>query len=604
LKFEIRNSVFFITYWILFVPSHFKFPRPPRPAKRDGQAVSSRPKLPTWKVICMKQKITKILNTTLDLCFREGYLKQVPLPEFVVEVPNNPDHGHFATNLAMTLAGKQKNSPRNIAEIIVRHLIDHDHFIQKAEIAGAGFINFFVATGQWYDLLSHVITLRDDYGRNSLGKKEKIMVEFVSANPTGPLHLGHGRGAALGDTLCRIFDFCGYDVSREFYINDTGQQIKTLGESIYSRWRQFSDPSYPFPSNGYQGDYIQELATEIAQKTTLEGLDIHDAIDLLSNLGKDKMLEELKEDLANFRVHFDRWYNESDLYASGKIDHTIKLIEKRGLLFEKDGALWIKTSSFGDDKDRVLRKKDGNLTYFATDISYHLDKWERGFQRVINIWGADHHGYITRVKAALMAEGIPSDWLDVLLIQLVKLWEAGAEVKMSKRSGRYVALKELIDDVGVDAVRFVFLSKDHTSPLDFDIDLVKRKDSENPVYYVQYAHARICSIFRKAAIENISLPENPAQIYERLVLEEEISLIRKMAEFPSLIKEIARELTPHRLTYYLAELAGVFHRYYNRHRIISKDKTLSQARLFLSLGVKIVVKNGLSLLGLSAPEMM
>ena len=552
----------------------------------------------------MKKKLTNILNNTLALCFREGYLRKVPLPEFVIEVPNNPDHGHFATNLAMILAGKQKKSPQNIAEIIIEHLIDYDHFILKAEIGGAGFINFFVTIERWYDLLSDIITLKDDYGRNNLGKKKKIMVEFVSANPTGPLHLGHGRGAALGDTLCRIFDFCGYNVSREFYINDTGQQIKTLGESIYSRWRQLSDPSYPFPLDGYQGDYIQELATEIAQKTTLESLNIHDAIDLLSELGKDKMLEEIKEDLANFRVNFDYWYNESDLYSSGKIEDTIKLIKKKGMLFEKDGALWIKTSSFGDDKDRVIRKKDGNLTYFATDISYHLDKWERGFKRVINIWGADHHGYITRVKAALMAEGIPKDWLDVLLIQLVKLWEAGAEVKMSKRSGRYVTLKELVDEVGVDAVRFVFLSKDHTSPLDFDIDLVKRKDSENPVYYVQYAHARICSIFRKAAIENISLPENPGPIYERLVLDEEIALIRKMAEFPSLIEEIARELAPHRLTYYLAEIAGNFHKYYNRHRIIGKNKYVSQARLLLSLGVKIVIKNGLSLLGLSAPEMM
>ncbi len=467
----------------------------------------------------MKNRLAKILRDTLDLCFREGYLKKMPLPEFVIEVPNNPDHGHFATNLAMTLAGEQKNSPRNIAEIIIRHLVDNDHFILKAEIGGAGFINFFITIEQWYDLLSQVITLKDDYGRNCLGKKEKIMVEFVSANPTGPLHLGHGRGAALGDTLCRILDFSGYDVRREFYINDTGQQVKTLGESIYSRWRQSSDPSYPFPSDGYQGDYIQELATEIAQKITLENLDIPDAIDLVTELGKDKMLEEIKEDLANFRVNFDFWYKESDLYSSGKIDHTIKLIEKRGLLFQKDGALWIRTSSFGDDKDRVIRKKDGNLTYFATDISYHLDKWERGFRKVINIWGADHHGYITRVKAALMAEGIPEDWLNVLLIQLVKLWEGGAEVKMSKRSGRYVTLKELVDDVGVDAVRFIFLSKDHTSPLDFNIDLVKRKDSENPVYYVQYAHARICSIFRKAANENISIPEKLGSTLQRLVLD-------------------------------------------------------------------------------------
>ncbi len=552
----------------------------------------------------MKKKLAKILKDTLDLCYREGSLRQVLLPEFVIEVPNNPDHGHFATNLAMTLAGEQKSSPRNIAEIIIRHLVDPDHFILKAEIGGAGFINFFVAPGQWYDLLSHVINLKDDYGRSSIGKGKKTMVEFVSANPTGPLHLGHGRGAALGDTLCRVLNFSGYDVKSEFYINDAGQQIKMLGESIYSRWRQFSDPSYPFPSDGYQGDYIQELAVEIAKERKLENLAIHEAAELLSELGKDKILKEIKEDLANFRVTFDLWYKESDLYSSGKIDHAIKLIEKGGMLFEKDGALWIRTSRFGDDKDRVVRKKDGEFTYFASDVSYHLDKWKRGFKRVINIWGADHHGYITRVKAALETQGIPGDWLEILLIQLVKLWEGGAEVKMSKRSGKYVTLKELVDEVGVDAVRFVFLSKDHTSPLDFDIGLVKKKDSENPVYYVQYAHARVCSLFRKAATENIHVPEQPDSTLQRLVVDEEIALIRKMAEFPSLIEEIAGDLGPHRLTYYLTELAGSFHRYYNRHRIVSDDRTLTQARLFLSLGIRILIKNGLRLLGVSAPEVM
>jgi len=552
----------------------------------------------------MKKKLAKILKDTLDLCFREGYLRRMPIREFVIEIPNNPDHGHFATNLAMALAGGQKSSPWDVAEIIIRHLVDHDHFVLKAEIGGAGFINFTISKGQWYNLLAQVINLRDDYGRSSLGKKEKIMVEFVSANPTGPLHLGHGRGAALGDTLCRILDFSGYDVRREFYINDIGQQVKILGESIYSRWRQFSDPSYPFPSDGYQGDYIQELAIEIAKEKKLEGLDPHEAIDLLSELGKDKILREIEEDLADFRVHFDLWYKESDLYSSGKIDHAIELIEKRGLLFEEGGALWVRTSSFGDDKDRVIRKKDGQSTYFASDISYHFDKWKRGFNRVINIWGADHHGYITRVKAALEAEGIPRDWLEVLLIQLVKLWEGGAEVKMSKRAARYITLKELVDDVGVNAVRFVFLSKDHTSPLDFDIDLVKRRDSENPVYYVQYAHARVCSLFRKAAKENIHLPEDPGPVLQRLVLDEEIALIRKIAEFPSLIEEIACDLGPHRLTYYLTELASSFHSYYNRHRIVADDRTLSQARLFLSLGVKIVIRNGLNLLGVNAPEAM
>lgn len=552
----------------------------------------------------MKKKLDKVLRDTLDLCFTEGYLKRTRMPDFVVEVPNNPDHGHFATNLAMILAREQGNGPRKIAEIIIQHLADHDHLIDKAEIGGAGFINFFVAIEQWRNLLCQVIDQGDAYGRSPMGNGEKIMVEFVSANPTGPLHLGHGRGAALGDTLCRILEFCGYDARREFYINDAGLQVKLLGESIYSRWKQFSDSSYPFPEGGYQGEYVEELAVEISKEQNLEDLSVHDAVELLSERGKARMLRELKEDLANFRVNFDLWFEESDLYSSGKIDQALKLIEKRGLLYEEDGALWIKTTPFGDDKDRVVRKTDGEYTYFASDISYHLNKWERGFKKVINIWGADHHGYVNRVQAALMAEGLPEGWLEVLLIQLVKLWEGGAEIKMSKRSGRYVTLKELTDEVGVDAVRFVFLSKDHTSPLDFDIDLVKRKDSENPVYYVQYAHARICSIFRKAAERNISLPEDHVSCLKKLVLDEEIALIRKMADFPCLIEEVAINREPHRLTYYLIELASSFHRYYNKHRVITKDRALSHARLSLSLGAKILINNGLNLLGLNAPEKM
>lgn len=552
----------------------------------------------------MKEKLNRILGDTLDFCFTEGHLEPTRIPQFVVEVPNNPAHGHFATNLAMALAGEQSNAPRKIAEIIIQNLLDHDHLIEKAEIGGAGFINFFVAREQWHNLLCQVIDQGDAYGRSSIGNGEKTMVEFVSANPTGPLHLGHGRGAALGDTLCRILDFCGYDATREFYINDAGLQIRLLGESIYSRWKQFSDPSYPFPEDGYQGDYIEELAREIAREESLENLAADEAIELLSQRGKERMLTELKDDLSNFRVNFDLWYKESDLYSSGKIDQTLKLIEKRGLLFEEKGALWIKTTRYGDDKDRVVRKKDGQFTYFASDISYHLNKWDRGFKKVINIWGADHHGYVNRVQAALMAEGLPEGWLEVLLIQLVKLWEGGTEVKMSKRSGSYVTLKELVDEVGVDAVRFVFLSKDHTSPLDFDINLVKRKDSENPVYYVQYGHARICSIFRKAAERNMGLPEDPGPCLRKLVLDEEIALIRKMADFPSLIEDIAVKREPHRLTYYLIELASSFHSYYNKHRVITKDRTLSQARLCLSLGVKILIRNGLSLLGLSAPEAM
>ncbi len=552
----------------------------------------------------MKRSLDRILKQTLDRCFKQGNLKESPLPDYVIEVPANAGHGHFATNLAMTLASGQGMSPRDIAEIIIGNLVDKDHFISKAETGGPGFINFFISAEKWRDLLRYINEQGENYGRSATGNGKKVMVEFVSANPTGPLHLGHGRGAALGDTLCRILDFCGFDARREFYINDAGQQVRLLGESIYSRWRQSFDPSYPFPPDGYQGEYIQEVAEEISKQTDLEGMNTSEAVDLLARLGRDKILQNIKQDLAGFGVNFDCWYRETDLYESGKIDYAIRLMQNKGLLYEKDGALWIKTSGFGDDKDRVLKKKDGQFTYFASDISYHLDKWERGFNRIINIWGADHHGYVDRVKSALKAEGIPDGWMEILLIQLVKLWHGKKELKMSKRAGRYITLKELVEEVGVDAVRFVFLTKDNSTPVDFDVNLVKKKDNQNPVYYVQYAHARICSLSRKAESSKIRVPENPGNLLDSLALEEEVDLIRKMDEFPLLVEEIAGDLAPHRLTYYLTELAGGFHKYYNRHRILCDDISLTRARLYLCSGLRLIIKNGLNLLGVSSPDNM
>ena len=435
-------------------------------------------------------------------------------------------------------------------------------------------------------------------------------MEFVSANPTGPLHLGHGRGAALGDTLCRILAHTGHEVVREFYINDAGQQMRILGESIYSRWRQITDPAYPFPENGYHGDYILDLAREISNRVDLVSLNPEEAIDRCSSVGKEIMLGEIRRDLSDFRVDFDVWSSESDLYASGLIETALDRIKARGQVYDKEGASWIKTSVFGDDKDRVVRKGDGEYTYFASDISYHLQKWNRGFSRAINIWGADHHGYVQRMKAALKVNDIDENWLSILLIQLVKLWKGGEEIKMSKRAGRYVTLRELLDDVGVDAARFVFLTKNHDSQLDFDVDLAKRHDSDNPVYYVQYAHARICSIFRKAESEGVSLPPEAHRVLAGLGLEEELALIRLMAEFAPLLEDISRRLDPHRLTYYLTELASLFHKYFNLgtkepdKRIVCADRALSEARLSLAQGIRIVLHNGLQLLGIDAPERM
>jgi len=558
----------------------------------------------------MKKQLDAILKATLRSCMDSGRLKEAPIPDYVIEVPNNANHGHFATNLPLTLASSQKRRPTEIASIILDHLEDDTKIVERAEVAGPGFINFTINRGEWYRLLSSIVESGEAYGRTEPGTGKRVLVEFVSANPTGPLHLGHGRGAALGDTLCRILAFTGHEVVREFYINDAGQQVKLLGESIYSRWKQIARPDHPFPENGYYGDYVLDLAKQISSQVDLGSLKPEEAVNRCTDLGRQVMLEEIKRDLSDFRIMFDVWFSESDLYASGLIEEALETIKRKGQAYDQEGALWIRTSVFGDDKDRVVRKQDGEYTYFASDISYHLNKWKRGFSKAINIWGADHHGYVQRMKAALKVNDLDENWLSVLLIQLVKLWKGGQEIKMSKRAGRYVTLRELIDEVGVDAARFVFLTKNHDSQLDFDIDLAKRHDSDNPVYYVQYAHARICSIFKKAASEGISLLDSRNQLLERLVLEEEMTLMRTMAEFPSLLEDISQKLEPHRLTYYLTELASQFHKYFNlgtkepEKRIVCSDRAVSQARLYLAEGIRVVLHNGLQLLGIHAPERM
>jgi arginyl-tRNA synthetase len=558
----------------------------------------------------MKKKIDHILTKTLQNCFEKGYLQKTLLPDYVIEIPNNSDHGHFATNLPLTLASSQKREPLEIARIIVDNLEDNQSIIEKAEIAGPGFINFLIKNIEWYRLLLRITDPKGQYGSSSIGAGETVLMEFVSANPTGPLHLGHGRGAALGDTISRILSFCGFDVVREFYINDAGRQMRLLGESVFSRWKQMRDPGYPFPEDGYHGDYITELARKISSKIDLLSLDMEKAVELCQELGKDEILREIKQDLELFHVYFDVWSSERDIFSNGLVEKALQEMEERGEIYEKDGAQWIRTSAFGDDKDRVIRKNDGQYTYFTSDISYHLEKWKRGFSKAINIWGADHHGYVQRMKSALKASGVNDKWLSVLLIQLVKLWKEGQEIRMSKRAGHYVTLKELLDEVGVDAARFVFLTKTHDSQLDFYIDLVKKHDSNNPVYYVQYAHARICSIFRKAESEGISMTQNPEKAVKRLVLEEEMELIRRMEEFPSILEDICHSFEAHRLTYFLTELSAQFHRYFNlgtkvpENRIVTNDRELRQARLILAEAVRIVINTGLDLLGVRAPTSM
>ncbi len=559
----------------------------------------------------MRSKIEDILRFAINNAYKKGNLKTKPkIIPINIEIPNRSEHGHFSTNIAMGLASKENKAPRQIASIILDNIKDKDSIVEKIDIAGPGFINFWIKKGAWLKRLYEILEKQEEYGRQDIGKGKKILIEFVSANPTGPLHVGHARGAALGDTLFRIMEFCGYKVTREFYINDAGQQIRLLGKSIFSRFKQFVDPDYPFPDDGYHGSYIVELAKRISKNIDLNKMDKEEAIEFCAQKGKEIMLEQIKKDLSDFGVEFDVWFSEKSLYESGLLKKALNNMHKKGLLYEKDNALWIRTSQFGDDKDRVVKKSDGQFTYFASDIAYHINKRERGFNQAINIWGADHHGYIPRLKAALICQGIPKDWLKIMLIQLVKLWKDGKEVKMSKRSGKFVTFRELMDEVGTDAMRFVFLTKSHDSTLDFDIDLVKRQDSENPVYYVQYAHARICSIFRKAESEGIFFKMPQKEELDFLQLPEEIELIRNISEFPYILKEIVAFLEPHRLTYYLTSLSAIFHRYFNlgtnipENRVISKNKQLTMIRLALLKAVKIVIYNGLRLLGVNAPERM
>ncbi|MBN2420336.1 MAG: arginine--tRNA ligase [Deltaproteobacteria bacterium] len=559
----------------------------------------------------MKEKLNNLLKNTINYCFEQGLLKDTPLPEYVIEVPNNRDHGHLATNLPMILASSQKRAPRDIAKVISDSFRDPEGFLEKIEIAGPGFINFTLNSIEWLKSLKEIIELDEKFGAAASRKGEGVLVEFVSANPTGPLHLGHGRGAALGDTICRVLDFRGYDVVREFYINDAGVQIRLLGESIYARYKQMNNPDHPFPEKGYHGEYIIDLAKEISAEKDLSSMDEETAIMTCSEIGKEKMLLEIKKDLEQFRVEFDLWFNESSLFDKGLVSRSLEEMKAKDELYEKDGALWIKTAGYGDDKDRVIKKQDGQYTYFASDIAYHLDKHRRGFSRALNLWGADHHGYINRVKSALMANGIDENWLSVLLIQLVKLWKEGQEIRMSKRAGQYVTMKDLLEEVDVDAARFVFLTKTHDSALDFDIDLVKKHDNDNPVYYVQYAHARICSIFRKAQEEGVDITLNITERdLTRLSLDEEVDIIRHLEGFTELLDGICKTFEAHRLTYYLTDLAALFHRYFNLgikdggNRIITDDLSLTRARLALVAGVRIVIRNGLKLLGVNAPEKM
>jgi len=553
----------------------------------------------------MKEQLRQAIKAALQQCFDDGSLSSGEVPqEIQLEVPKNPDHGDFASNLAMTMAKAERKAPRMIAEALVAAMQDNP-LCEKIEIAGPGFINFRLAAGCWYGVLDQVMSEGDQYGLSKVGEGTKIQVEFVSANPTGPLHIGHGRGAVVGDAVAAVLEAAGFSVQREYYVNDAGNQVKTLGQSILIRLRELQGETVEFPEDGYQAEYVRDLATQLqAEKGGLQGVAEDEAIELCARFGVEKVLAWIGTDLKAFGIEFDNWYSEKSLYDRNMVDNELAKLKEKGLSFEQDDALWLRTTEYGDDKDRVLIKSDGSYTYFASDVAYHMEKFERGFDRVIDVWGADHHGYIPRMKAMLAGLGHPPEALEVLLIQMVNLLRDGQPFTMGKRSGNFITLREVIDEVGSDACRFFFLIRRCDSQLDFDLELAKQQSTDNPVYYVQYAHARVCSINRNAAETGVAQPQQGEVELSRLELPEELALAQKLARFQEMIVGAALHYEPHRVVFYLQELAAQFHSYYNKQKVLVDDLATTQARLYLVNCVRIVLANALRLLGVSTPEKM
>ncbi len=554
----------------------------------------------------MRDRLKGHIKEALANCYAKGMLNSGTFPEFTIEVPAHAEHGDFATNIAMMLARPEKKAPRQIAEILIAALGEGSGLWRQVEVAGPGFINFFLTNRCWYGVLDDIVRSGARYGESRVGAGKKIQVEFVSANPTGPLHIGHGRGAATGDAVASLLKAAGYDVQREYYINDAGNQMNTLGKSLYLRYLELLGKTIDFPQDCYQGDYIREMAAEVieAQGDSYSKVPEDEGIRYFADYGGKKILAGIDEDLQAFGVHFDNWYSEQGLYDRGQVDQGVALLKEKGYAFEKEGAIWFRTTDFGDDKDRVMVRSNGATTYFASDVAYHKEKFERGFDQVIDVWGADHHGYIPRMKAIVQALGRNPEDLQVLLVQLVNLLRGGQQVAMSTRSGEFVTLREVVDEVGRDACRYFFLMRRSDSQLDFDLELAKQQSTENPVYYVQYAHARVCSINRNAETQGIKVPALGEVDFDRLTLDEELALAKLLARYPEVVEGAARHFEPHRITFFLQDLASQFHSYYNRQRILSEDVETSRARLYLVNSVRVVFANALNLLGVSAPEQM
>lgn len=538
---------------------------------------------------------------------KAGELTFESLPNYVLEEPREKQHGDWATNLAMVLTKQARKAPRDIATILIKHLDTEGTFITASEIAGPGFINFRLDPNWLTGVIPEVLNLEADYGKVNLGQGKKVQVEFVSANPTGLLHMGNARGAALGDSLAALLAMAGYEVSREFYINDAGNQIYNFALSLEARYLQLMGQDVPFPEGGYHGEDLIDTVKGLIEKVGNKYLNVDQDLrrEFLVRYALEEKLTSIRETLTDMGVHYDCWFSEQSLHDSGFVKDTMEKLEQQGYIYEKEGAQWLKSTLFGDEKDEVVVRGNGTPTYFAADIAYHRNKFERGFDRVINIWGADHHGHVARMKGAMSALGYDPENLQIILMQLVRLIQNGEVVRMSKRSGQYITLRELMDEVGKDAARFFFIMRDPDSTVEFDLDLAKAESSDNPVYYVQYAYARLCSILRQAAEQGYNTAGIPQEgELKRLQSNEERELLKKIAELPNEIEVAARLTEPHRLARYVLDLAGLFHSFYNSQRVLVDEEGLREARLGLVRSTKQVLANVLGILGVTAPERM
>lgn len=569
----------------------------------------------------VQEKVTSALKGALSGAKEKGQLRMESWPTVTLDAPKRPEWGDLATTVAMALAASEQRAPYDIAQIIVDNLPAREQLFERVEIVRPGFLNMTVKPSVWLEVLRDIERQGSAYGHADIGAGKRVLVEYVSANPTGPLHVGHGRGAAVGQALSKMLKAVGYDVVSEYYINDAGRQMKLLGTSVYARYRELIGQPMSFPEDGYHGGYIRQVAERIhaAEGDRLAALPPDQAEARCRELAYRELLGLIRSDLHSFGMEFDSWSSEAALIASGAIEQAFADLKQRDLLFEEDGAWWFRSSRFGDEKDRVVRKQDGECTYLASDIAYHRDKLRRGYDLLIDVWGADHHGYIPRMQAVMQAYGHPKERLQVVLVQLVKLLRGGVEVKMSKRTGEFITMREVIDEVGADAAKFYFLMRDSKTPLEFDLELAKQQSSDNPVYYVQYAHARISSLWRVAAARGIACP--PALDTDLTVLTDpdELGLIRKLSAYPDVLQASAQVFEPHRVTYYLQQLAALLHTFYNKHRIMPPagdqesggspaaeelSPAVTAARLVLMRAVQQVLRNGLAVLGISAPEKM